>query len=266
MWRYVARRPWLGVFLCALGVIPNASGSIVFTCPDATPACNGNLYAVSLVSQAGNTYVLQFGIQVTNAYTGGQSDLLHSIALSDFTSFATRESLLSAPGSLALWQFADGVLNANSCNGNTGGVRLCAQAAWPFAGSPLFQSGAPVGVLSFQFQFDSPTPLFPTVHVKYLYTDAAGIKVGSLGSFGLPIQCLNESCEIPPGGHTPEPVTAVLTAMGLLAVALLRRFRAGAERKPGIRAGPRPFSAALRIARRPRRGEPIGRPRPNGPA
>ena len=97
-------------------------------------------------------------------------------------------------------------VNANGCGGGDTAT-LCAEAASPYAGAAV--SGADI-VLSWVFQFDSTDALNDTAHLKYLYVDSDGDKVGSLGGWDIAI---GGDGERPLG--TPEPSTAALMVAGL---------------------------------------------------
>src|SRR5262249_24120372 len=152
--------------------------------------------------------------KVMAGYTGNQSDLINAVALKSFVTSDSNEQLISAPGGVANWDFfTDGELNASGCSGpKNGDTRLCAQAKSPSLGAALFSGGSPVGVLSWQFQFDSPDALNTTAGIKYLYVNTSGDKVGDLGSWDIATQCTNGLC----ASSVPEPTSLALFATVLL--------------------------------------------------
>ena len=188
----------------------------LFGCTAGTD-CNGNAYAVSVVSHVGNTYQLELDIQVLPTYTGNQwTDTVEAVALKDFVSAFSNFSLVSAPGGVGSWTLNQHELDANGCqNGNSHG--LCAVAE----PGPGFTSG---DILSWVFQFDTLDFLNTTSHIKYEYEDASGKKIGSLGSWDIVIQdCTGRTCT--PLQQAPEPQTLALLGLGLLALAFGQRKR-----------------------------------------
>lgn len=187
----------------------------VLSCPDVTK-CNGNQYAISVISHVGNTWQLEVSIAILATYTGTQwTDLLNAVAIKDMASSISNASLVSAPAG-ATWTLYAGELNNGGdvcANDNSPGTKLCAWAG--------FNNGAAFTVgdtLSFVFQFDA-LALNDTSHLKYEYIEADGKKIGSLGSFDIGIQEGGGPNEI------PEPQTLALVGLGLLGVAFARRRR-----------------------------------------
>ncbi len=220
----MVRRIGLAIALIAAGSVWTARADVLtYVCGGS--GCNGNLYAVWLVSHIGNTYVVEYDIDVTSGYTGSPTDLIKAVALKGLVSSDSNESLIAAPGGVSNWNFsADGELSAGGCSAAKGGtMRLCVEAKPPSLGAALFSGGLPVGVLAWRFQFDSPDPaldLNPNdTGIKYLYVDTSGDKVGSLGSWGFTAQCTN-GCDPPPPG-VPEPMSLVLLTGVILAVLAL---------------------------------------------
>jgi hypothetical protein len=203
--------------------VPFAQATPIFGCT-AGAECNGNEYAVFEVSHLGSTYVLELDIKVTNSYTGNLTDSINAVALKNMISSYTSPVLISAPGTLSDWTFVGLGLNAGGCK-DQGETGLCAETT-SGAGWPLFSSGTPVGILAWQFQFDSPDELDTTAHIKYQYVDSNGDKVGSLGSWDIGIQCLDGECgSAPPAEVVPEPVTMLLTGAGLVGIYFIGRRR-----------------------------------------
>lgn len=207
--------PVLASFLALAFVAQPARADIAYSCGT---GCNGNEYAVWLVSQSESTYVLQLDIKVTADYTGNQwTDVVNAVGLKNFTASSfTNFSLLDAPGGTDKWDLAlPGELNATGCREKEelDEFRFCAEAdsTASYTGAS-FSSGV---VLSWRFQFDSLFGLNPTAHIKYLYNDSAGKKVGDLGSWDTPIQ------------HVPEPASILgLGTFLFLIGSKLRRKRA----------------------------------------
>jgi hypothetical protein len=74
--------------------------------------------------------------------------------------------------------------------------------------SPVFDED---DILSWVFQFDTTGSVGDTAHIKYLYVDEGGEKVGSLGSWDTDIQRN--------GQEIPEPSTLSLVGGTVLALA-----------------------------------------------
>jgi hypothetical protein len=175
-----------------------------------------------MVSHTGNTYVLELDVKVENTYTGNTTDFLNTVSLKNMVGTFTSSSLISAPGGVGAWDFSNNELNANGCAG--GGTKsLCAESTG--LGPALFTGNIPVGILSFQFQFDSTESLASTAHIKYRYVTSAGNKIGDLGSWDIGIQCTNGDCGGIPPSEVPEPLSLSLMGSGLVGLYFIGRRR-----------------------------------------
>jgi hypothetical protein len=211
--------------LTALFLIGGASALYagpVYSCGGGS-GCDGNLYAVWVVSQSANSYVLDVGIQVTNDYTGSKSDFIDGLAIiPDNSGSFTNATLTGKPA--GVWTLQPGGLNAGGCSG-TGAPYICAGASG--MGSNLFNFIAPntynPKTLVWQFTIQgTPPSLGDLAHIKYHYINNLGNNVGDLGSFDIAIQCIGGSgCDA--STTVPEPVTSALIGSGLVGLYFLRR-------------------------------------------
>jgi hypothetical protein len=209
-------------FTAALTATP-----LTFGC---TTNCNGNEYALWLVSNVGNTYVVEFDIRVLPTYTGNQwTDKVGAVQLKSLGTDITNTMLLMAP--VGTWNLFPNELGANGCDGGSNGdVRMCAEAA-SFADAASFTAG---DTLKWRFQFDA-TSLAGSAELKYLYASGSApdnnapdflnwSKVGDLGSFDITLQ----TGVTPPIGDepgVPEASTWVLVAGGLSLIGVSRISR-----------------------------------------
>lgn len=209
----------LGLGCAAALLAPSqAVAGPVYSCTAGT-ACDGNAYALYVKSHVGDTYQLEFDIDVLSTYTGNQwSDVVETVEAKDFLSAGTFSnlSLVSAPGGVGDWTLSPDELNANGCTGGAHvGTNICAGAiGGSYPGAPLIGPGQ---ILSWVFQFDTTSTLASTGHIKYEYEDSSGNKVGSLGSWDIGIQ--------PPPSSVPEPGTLILFGSALAGLAALRLRR-----------------------------------------
>jgi hypothetical protein len=195
-----------------------AKADLLFTCT-AGSACDGDTYAVSVVSQTGSTYVMEFDIQIAGiggagGYTGSATDVVEAIGIKSFLSGNNISNLavVAAPGGAANrsnWSIYYGELDTSgTCGPMSGGTpRICLEATGSYAGAPL-PSTFPA-ILTWQFQFTDPTDTpygnpDGVGDIKFLYEDTNDKKVGSLGSFPIDLQTGTTVA------HAPEPSSVVL--------------------------------------------------------
>ncbi len=114
--------------LSALFLVGGASALYagpVYSCGGGS-ACDGNLYAVWVVSQTATSYVLDVGIQVTSGYIGSTTDFVSALSIiPDNNSSFTGASLTGHPA--GIWSLQSGGLNAGGCSGS-GAPFVCAGA------------------------------------------------------------------------------------------------------------------------------------------
>jgi hypothetical protein len=201
---------------CSLRATP------IYSCVGGS-ACDGNLYAIWVVSQTATTFSLEVDVQVTNSYTGSMTDSINGLAIiPDTNGSFTSASLLSNP--VGTWTLLSGGLSAAGCDGS-GATFICAQGSGN--GAPLFSGSTPL-LLSWVFLITgTPPSLGDTAHLKYHYVNTDGEKVGSLGSFDVGIQCIDASCGGGGGGQSivPEPVSFFLAGSGLIGMCFIRLRR-----------------------------------------
>jgi len=211
--------------LFIVGGISALNAGPVYSCGGGS-ACDGNLYAVWVVSQTATSYVLDVGVQVTSSYTGSTVDSIKGLSLIPDNQKTFSSASLTSHPLTGTWSYQTGGLNATGCDGSGGGY-LCAAATG--TGSHLFSF--PVGggtatpnLLVWQFTIiGTPPSLGNTAHIKYNYVNLSGTHVGDLGSFDVAIQCIGGTgCAAAPVG-APEPVTSALIGSGLVGLYFLRR-------------------------------------------
>ena len=223
-----------------VGVGAAQADPIPTTCSAPNPDdCNGATYAVVVTDVDSNTLNVKFVIDV-DGYSGNATDFVKSVAFSigGVNTYASLD-LLSAPGGAANWLESTKELSNGQGGGCTGGGTnsSCAQAISTFNGGkgiPISSADAD-GQLIWEFQFDIGADETPgdAAHIKYLYVDADGKKIGSLGSFNTPTSGTPGSPGGTPGtpgspGGTPgtpvpEPGTLTLLGCGLIGMANLFR-------------------------------------------
>jgi hypothetical protein len=194
------------------------AGPVTFSCT-AGNACNGATYALGItdvrpLASGAYRYTALFGIDTTG-YTGRTTDYVHAVSFKNVVGDMFNLQLIDAPGGVAAWLGASAAgLNAAGCT--TGGqLGACASAA---------NFGAAVGLaqqLFWTFTFESfrGTP-GRWAHIKYRYVmDTLNRRgefrpTGSLGSFNVPVQQLN---------NVPEPASLSLFGGGVGAWLFRRR-------------------------------------------
>ena len=146
--------------LTALFLVGGASALYagpVYSCGGGS-ACDGNLYAVWVVSQTATSYVLDVGVQVTNNYLtanggpGSTTDRIDALAIiPDNNGSFTNASLTVHPG--GMWSLQNGGLNSGGCSGS-GAPYVCAgssnMGAMLFTYNPITNTNNP-NTLLFQF-------------------------------------------------------------------------------------------------------------------
>ena len=188
---------------------------ITFSCP-AGAECNGATYALALTNTTNLggglfEYEITFGINTTG-YNGNSTDLVHAVSFKNVVSSFTNLALTSAPGGVGAWNVFDTGLNAKGCK-DDGELGACAEAI--SFGAPV----SPAGELFWVFTFRSTETPGPFGHIKFMYVEdelnhkGEFKKVGSLGSFDVPLQ------NPPPPPDVPEPASMALFGMALAASA-----------------------------------------------
>lgn len=212
--------------LTALFLVGGASALYagpVYSCGGGA-ACDGNLYAIWVVSQTATSYVLDVGVQVTSSYTGSTVDSINGLAIIPDNQKSFTSAGLTGNPPTGIWSYQTGGLNSSGCNGSGAGY-ICAAATG--TGSHLFSfpvggGAATPNLLIWQFTIaGTPPSLGDTAHIKYNYVDLGGNHVGDLGSFDVAIQCIGGSgCD---ASTVPEPITSALVGGGLVGLYFIRR-------------------------------------------
>jgi len=226
-------RSALKVGLAAITFLLTAAFSyadaIAYTCNPGAEICHGNLYSVNIFGLGGDIYQLDYGIKVMPAYDtyGDTGDFIYAIGIKNFTKETDGYSnpmLVAAPGGISNWAlFNDELSNSGPCTENDK-KGICIQAKSPSLGALLTIPDSDINAyyLIWSFTFQTDSKIANSAHIKYLYTDDAGKKLGSLGSWDIATQ------HVPPTpGPTPvpEPTSIVLFGIGLVGIGIVGRMR-----------------------------------------
>ena len=220
--------------LTALFLVGGASALYagpVYSCGGGS-ACNGNLYAIWVVSQTATSYVLDVGIQVTDNYVaanggpGSHNDFIDGLAIiPDIDTTFTSAALTGHPA--GMWSLQNGGLTSGGCSGS-GAPFICAGATG--MGSNLFTYNAgsyTPKTIVWQFTLQgTPPSLGDVAHIQYHYIDNIGYSVGDSGSFDVAIQCIGGTgCDGVSNvvSAVPEPMTSALIGSGLVGLYFIRR-------------------------------------------
>ncbi len=226
----------MGKILAAALFLAGGAGALyagpVYSCGGGS-ACNGNLYAVWVVSQTASSYVLDVGIQATNNYLttnggpGSNTDFINALSLVPDTSGSMTSASLTGHAA-GIWNLQTGS-GTGACSG-IGAPYICAGASG--MGANLFTYSATGFVPNTQiWQFTitgTPPALGDSAQIAFHYISSIGFAVGTSGPLDLEIQCVDSSnCDssnfTADATAAPEPVPSALIGSGLIGLYLLRR-------------------------------------------
>lgn len=223
-------RKFIVGLLGALGVVVLSAGQAgaapILACP-AGEDCNGATVGAELFDLGGTNYRIDVVFDFTG-YTGNTTDVLHAVQIKSFSTGVMSGTSVAFSGTASpgtSWALYGNELNANKgCGGGSGGEgRLCAEANDAAgAGALVYDSGSYLQA-TFSFFFSTSGNVGSSLHLKFLYEDLTGKKVGDLGSFDLKFSKAPDPEPDPDPNPdpdpVPEPVTVVLLGAGLLGVA-----------------------------------------------
>jgi len=205
----------------------------VYSCGGGS-ACDGNLYAVWVVSQTASSYVLDVGVQATNNYLtanggpGSNSDFIDALSIIPDTNGSATADSLTGHGA-GIWSLQTGS-KTGPCS-SVGSPYICAGATG--MGANLFTYSANGYIPNLQvWQFTitgTPPSLGDTANIKLSYINSIGTTASSSGTLDLTIQCVDSSnCDTSnfadaPVSGVPEPTTSALFGSGLIGLYFLRR-------------------------------------------
>jgi hypothetical protein len=150
------------------------AGSIIYTCPNGSPECAGQTFAMWVAGTGTDGFGTYFDVSLsidTTGYTGSENDLAHGVEFKnviDKNSDYANLTLIAAPGSLTDWSvFTGNITPGTQCTGSqskkdTGcAVQLVSQGGYDFY----------IGeVLTWTFRFNATSLGDSTGHLKYYYT------------------------------------------------------------------------------------------------
>jgi hypothetical protein len=224
----------MGKILTAL-LLVGGTGALyagpVYSCGGGS-ACNGNLYAVWVVSQTATSYVLDVGVQATNNYLttnggpGSNTDFIDALSIVPDSSGSMTSASLTGHAA-GIWNLQSGS-STGPCSG-AGPAYICAGANG--MGANLF-TYSPAGFIPntqiWQFTITgTPPSLGDTAYINLRYINNLGNTVGNQGTLDLAIQCIGGgSCvsgDFADVATVPEPVPSVLIGIGLIGLYFIRR-------------------------------------------